>query len=187
MEICILKFDGTHAAEDALKEVSDAEADRRPWLHEVGVISRPLVGRLTIRASYQDEKEVAYKEGDVAKRAGDIGAYTGYLLGSLVGPFRAALLSLEGSDLAGGAVAEKEKLLFHIDEIKKTLPRGSSALVLIAETPICDEMTQVFASYDPQVVRRDVADKLRQRLQALRDQTLQQLEQREGEPAPATH
>ena len=87
MEIGILVFDGTHAAEDALKEVFDAEADRRPWLHEVGVVSRPMLGRLTIRASYPENKEAVYREGDIARKDGDTAAYTGYLLGALAGPF----------------------------------------------------------------------------------------------------
>jgi hypothetical protein len=51
MELCILKFDGSNTADDALKQVADAEADRSPWLHEVGVVKRPLLGRISIRTA----------------------------------------------------------------------------------------------------------------------------------------
>jgi hypothetical protein len=189
MELGMLIFDGNHTAEEALREVFDAEADRRKWLHEVGVISRPMVGRITIRASYPENKDAAYREGDLAQRAGDLGAYTGYLLGSLAGPFRASLLMVEAAAAAQSRVAEKEKKLFRIDELKELLPRASSALVLIAEPNVIDEMVQTFASYEPmKTVRRDVNEELRKRLQALREQSLEELAASiGGEPAPATH
>jgi hypothetical protein len=189
MEIGILKFDGTHSADDALKEVFDAEADRRPWLHEVGVVSRPILGRLTIRASYPEGKEGVYREGDLARKAGGYGAYTGYLLGALAGPFQQALFSLSASEAAEERASAAENRLFHIDELKELLPRASSALLLVAEPKIIDEMTESFSSYDPQVIRRDVAEELRGRLQALRDRWLEQLEEpaATGPSSPSMH
>jgi hypothetical protein len=189
MEIGILVFDGKRVAEDALKEVFDAQADRRPWLHEVGVISRPVVGRLTIHASFPENKEAVYREGDLSQRAGDISAYTAFMLGAVVGPFRQALMSAAAGDDAQSRVAEKEKKLFHIDELKQILPRASSALVLMAEPAIIDEMVQTFGIYDPlKTVRRDVGQELQRRLRALRDQTLEQLaEQLREEQPPAMH
>jgi hypothetical protein len=189
MEIGILVFDGKHAAEDALDEVFDAEADRRQWLHEVGVISRPVLGRLQIRASYPENKKAVYREGDIAQAAGDYSAFTGYMLGSLVGPFRASMLALGAADDVQGRVAEKEKKLFHIDELKQLLPRASSALVLIAEPKIIDEFVEAFAEYDPmKSVRRDVGQEMLKKLKTLRDQTLEQLEKKLAEePAPAMH
>ena len=190
MEIGILVFDGKHTAEDALNEVFDAEADRRPWLHDVGVIARPVVGRLTIRASYPENKNAVYREGDFAKRAGDFSAYTGYMLGALAGPFRQSLVALAAGDAVQERVAEREKKLFRIDELKELLPRASSALVLIAEPPIIDEMVAAFGKYDPmKTVRRAVGRELQRRLKALREQALEQLEQEVagGEPAPAMH
>jgi hypothetical protein len=189
MEIGILVFDGKHAAEDALNEVFDAMADRQPWLHEVGVISRPVIGRLTIRASYPENKDVLYREGDIGKRAGDTSAYTGYVLGSLAGPFRASLLALSAGEVVQERVAEKEKKLFRIDELKALLPRASSALVLIAEPAVIDQMVEAFATYDAiKTVRRDVAKEMQRRLEALRKQEFEKLEQElGGEPAPAMH
>jgi hypothetical protein len=189
MEIGILVFDGKHSAEDALEEIFDAEADRRPWLHEVGVISRPVLGRLTIRASYPENKQAIYREGDLSKRAGDFSAYTGYMLGALAGPFRQSLLALGAGDAVEERAAEREKKLFHIDELKEILPRASSALVLIAEPDVIDEMVAAFEKYDPmKTVRRDVGQEMQKRLRALRDQALDQLEKEvASEPAPAMH
>jgi len=186
MEICILKFDGKRGADDALEEVTDAQADRTPWLNEVGVISRPLIGRLTIRANYPDGEKLVYREGDLEARAGDIGAYTGYLLGNLSGPFRASFLALEAESEAEDRAAPVEKRLFHIDELKELSPRDSSALVLIAETPICDEMVETFSSYEPKIVRRNVATELQNQLSRIRDESLEQLARRAGESVQAS-
>jgi hypothetical protein len=186
MEICILRLDGKHSADEALEEVSDAQADRTPWLNEVGVVSRPFVGRLTIRANYPDGEKLDYEEGDLASKAGDIGGYTGYLLGNLSGPFRASLLELEGESEAEERAAPVEKKLFHIDELKELLPRNSSALVLIAETPICDAMVETFSNYYPKVIRRNVAAELEKQLDTIRAQSLDQLARRVGESAQAS-
>jgi hypothetical protein len=79
-----------------------------------------------------------------------------------------------------------------MDEIKKALPRDSSALVLIADTQTCDAMVKMFeAPIDgPTVVRRDVAEELRRRLEALHRMSAQQLAdvgQAEAEGASAPH
>jgi hypothetical protein len=189
MEIGILVFDGTRAAEDALADKLDAEGDRRPWLHEVGVVARPVLGRLTIRASYPENKEAVYREGDIANEAGDITALTSYVLAGLAGPLRAPLIALETAGVAQARVSDKEKKLFRIDELKEILPRASSAVVLIAEPKVIDEMVEMFATDGPmKTIRRNVGEELRKRLRALRDQSLEQVAQTlGGEPAPAMH
>jgi hypothetical protein len=62
MEICILKFESNHGAEEALREVIDSEGDRTPWLHDVAMVARPLVGRVRIGATYPDGKSKAVDE-----------------------------------------------------------------------------------------------------------------------------
>jgi hypothetical protein len=168
-------------ADEALEDVSDAEADPRPWLNEVGVVSRPILGRLTIRANFPDGEKLVHREGDAAAMAENLGAYTGYLLGNLLGPLRSSFLALEGSSAAEDRAAPIEKKLFHIDELKEILPRDSSALVLIAETPICDAMVEVFSKYEPKVIRRTLTSALGHRLNKMRDESLQQL----GQALPA--
>src|SRR5262249_38959671 len=85
MEICILKFDGSHAAEDDLKEQIDAQGDRNPWLYDVGTIARTLIGRVRIGATFPDGNSTTFHEGDLTKAVGELGAYTGYYLAQLPG------------------------------------------------------------------------------------------------------
>jgi len=53
------------------------------------------------------------------------------------------------------------------DDIKQVLPRGSSALVLVASPEINDRMVEVFQERSPQVIRRDVAEEVERRLHVL--------------------
>src|SRR5262249_41177509 len=132
MEICILKFAETDDADTALKEVIDANADRYPWLHEAGVVKRPLLGRISIRATFTDDQAIEIKQGDLSSAAADAGAMTGYLVGSLVGPLHAEMAALEAGGRASSATKTLEGKLMRVDDIKEILPRGSSAIVLIA-------------------------------------------------------
>src|SRR5271165_1443022 len=97
MEVCILKFKGADDADDALREVAGAQADRNPWLHEVGVVRRPLVGRISIRATFADDQSTEVRTGDIASKVSDAGAMTGYLMGSLVGPLHADMAAMQGA------------------------------------------------------------------------------------------
>jgi uncharacterized membrane protein len=187
MEICILKFDSSHAAEDALKEVLDAQGDRNPWLHDVAVVARPLIGRVRIGATYPDGKSSTFHEGDLADAVADLGAYSGYFVSLLAGPM-GSLYRVMNASMAGDALGhEAERKLFHFDEIKKTLKRDTSALVLIAETKTCDQLVQLFKSYRPQVIRKQVADELRKRLETVHQQLVREMAAEEAEGAPATH
>jgi uncharacterized membrane protein len=188
MEIAILKFDGSYAAEDALKEVTDAEGDRNPWLHEIGIVSRPLIGRVRIAASFPEGKTKTYRESDLADAVADLGAFTGYFVSSLAGPLGQMFASVNASMAAGGRASELEERLFHIDEIKQQLPRDSSALVLLASSDTIDTMVDLFDRFDAKIIRREAADELRQRLDALHRRVAQELAARaEQEGAPATH
>jgi uncharacterized membrane protein len=166
MEICILKFSGTHDADTALKDVIDAQADEHPWLHEVGVVRRPLIGRISIRATYDDDSSEV-KQGELASDIETAGAMTGYLIGSLVGPLHAEMAAMEGANRAGALGDAVEDELLHVDDIKQVLPRGSSALVLVAAPDVNEELIDMFSMWSPEVIRRDVAEAIEQRLRTL--------------------
>jgi uncharacterized membrane protein len=187
MEICILKFDGRHGAEDALSEMLDAEGDRNHWLVEVGTVSRPLNGRVRISATFPDGQSKTFHEGDLARAVADLGAYTGYYVSALVGLVGSMFGTVDAASKAGSFESEAEQRSFHLDDIKKVVPRDSSALLLIANEKTCDAMVAMFRLYDPTVIRRDVGDELGQRLEALQLRVTQHLTQAQTEGAPASH
>lgn len=170
MEICIIRFSDTHDADEALEKVLNAEGSRYPWLHDVAVVRRPVLGKISIRVAFaDDEQPVELKQGDLGSRSVDAGAMTGYLIGSLVGPLHADMAALEGAARARSAgKAVGDKIMF-VDEIKQVLPRGSSAIVLVASPEINDEFVRLYSSFGPDIIRRDLAREVEQRLQTFED------------------
>jgi uncharacterized membrane protein len=187
MEVCILKFDGSRDAEKALHEVIDAEADRKPWLHEIGVLARPLIGRVRVVASFPDGKSKTFHEGDLADAVAAQGAFTGYYLSALAGPIGSMIGSVRAEEAAGAAGSDLESRLFHLPDIKRALPRDSSALFLMADPKTCDAMVSLFKVYDPEVVRRAVVDELRKRLEALHASVARMFAGIEPQPEAAPH
>jgi hypothetical protein len=183
MEICILKFKSTHGAEDALSEMLEAEGDRNRWLLEVGAVTRPLVGRVRVSATFPDGQSKTFHEGDLADAVADMGAYTGYYVSALAGPFSSIFGTVDAAMAASSYGQEAEERLFHLDAIKKALPRESSALVLIANKETCDAMVAMFRTYSPEVIRRDVTQELLDRLEGLQQRVAQQFAESGGASA----
>jgi uncharacterized membrane protein len=187
MELCILRFEGSHGAEDALKDVSDAESDRNAWLHEVAMVARPALGRVRIGVTFPDGKSNTFHEGELGDAVSALGAYTGYFISALAGPLGSMSRIVGAADTGGELGSEAEERLFHLDEIKKALPRDSSALALIANTEICDKLVDLFSSYEPKVIRRDVADELSKRLEGLHRRVTQDILKAKAGPEATTH
>ena len=166
MQICILGFEGSHAADDAYGEVLEREGEDNRWLLEVGSIARPRVGRVRVGVTFADGETTTLHQGDLARATADLGGLTGYYVSTLAGPF--------GSMFAV-AVAESEQSLFHVGEIKNALPRDSSALVLVADDDTCDALVEMFDSYSPTIIRSTVEPELRARLEALERRVQQTL------------
>ena len=167
MQICILGFKGSHSADDAYGEILDAEGVRNPWLLEVGTIARPLVGRVRVGVTFPDGDSKTFHEGDFTNAVADLGGLTGYYVSALAGPFGSMFAAIDAESEAASFGSDVEQRLFHMDDMKKVLPRDSSALVLIAQDTTCDTLVGLFKGYSPTVARINVEPELRARLQAL--------------------
>jgi hypothetical protein len=170
MQICILGFKGSQAADDAYAEVLELEGENNRWLLEVGAIARPRVGRVRVGVTFPDGEAATFHEGDLAMAASDLGGLTGYYVSALAGPFGSMFAAGEAAsevEAAGLLASEAEQRLFHLDAVKKALPRDSSALLLIANDETCDALVTMFDSYSPVVIRAEVEPELRARLEAL--------------------
>lgn len=168
MQICILGFEGSHAADDAYVEVLELEGQDNRWLLEVGVIARPRVGRLRVGVTFPDGETATLHEGDLAKAGADLGRLTGYYVSALAGPFGSSMFAVaEGASARRSLGSEADRRLFHMGDLETALPRDSSALVLVAEDDACDALVRMFAPYSPMVIRGQVEPELRARLEAL--------------------
>lgn len=122
-------FDGTYAAEDALRKVRAAEELDLVWIDDVAVIKRHKSGRVSVHSTWaQDDNTV---KGGIGW-----GALTGTLLGALAGPGGALaglFLGGAGGALFGGA-ADLSVSDPKLDALASRLQKGTSALVLLGET-----------------------------------------------------
>jgi hypothetical protein len=182
MQLCILGFGGSHAAEDALGEILELEGERNRWLLEVGTIARPLVGRLRVGVTFPDGESQTFREGDLANAEADLGGLTGYYVSALAGPFGSMFAAADAASAAYSFGSAEEQRLFHLDDLKTILPRDSSALALIAKDATCEALVRMFKSYSPKIIRVEVEPELRTRLEGL-ERRLQQSAQAEGAPA----
>ena len=167
MQLCILGFKGSHAAEDAYAEVLELEGEDNRWLLEVGTIARPRVGRVRVGVTFPDGETTTLHEGDLTKAAGDLGRLTGYYVSALAGPFGSMFAAADGASAGRSLGSQAEMRLFRLGDIERAIPRGSSALVLLAEDDACDTLVRMFDSYSPEVLRAEVEPELRARLEAL--------------------
>jgi hypothetical protein len=167
MQICILGFKRSQAADEAYAEVLELEGERNRWLLEVGAIARPRVGRVRVGVTFPDGEGTTFHEGDLAKAASNLGGLTGYYLSALAGPFGSMFAAGEGERAGRLLGSDAEQRLFHMDDVKNALPRDSSALVLIANEETCDALVTMFESCSPLVIRAPVEPELRARLEAL--------------------
>jgi hypothetical protein len=181
MQICVLGFKGSHAADDAYDEVLELEGEDNRWLLEVGTVARPLVGRVRVGVTFPDGETTTIHEGDLIKAAEDLGRLTGYYVSALAGPSGSMFAVAEGKAAGRSLGREAEKRLFHVGDVQKALPRDSSALVLVAEDDTCDAMVRMFDSYSPMIIRAEVEHELRARLEAL-ERGVQEVVPAEGVP-----
>jgi hypothetical protein len=88
---------------------------------------------------------------------------------SLAGPLSSMFATVNAGAAAGQAGSEAEQRLLHLDKIKQTLSRDSSALVLIGSKETCNTFARMFDLNDPRpvAIRHDVTEGLRKRLEAL--------------------
>jgi hypothetical protein len=158
MELCILKFAGARVAENVLEAILVTARDWLPWLHDISVVSRTSLGRLTIRApGVEDEADrFEYEEGELVEMAYESDSYTRFL----VGPARASSWSseLDCRRAAAGLALDVERSFFHTGALRDLLGRDSSALLLVADDDTCVAMVDLFAPYHPNVSCRPVSE-----------------------------
>ena len=183
MQLCILGLKGSHTADDTLSEILELDGEKNRWLLEVATIARPLVGRVRVGVTFPDGESKTFHEGDLSKAAGELGGWTGYYVSALAGPFGSIFATSEGQEEGSALGSEAEQSLFHLDDVKKVLPRDSSAMVLIAQDDLCGALIKMAEDYSPKVVRLEVEDDLRERLEALELRVQLAAQAGAGEPA----
>lgn len=162
-EFIELKFDDTYGAQQAMAAVRALQEMEFAWIDDVAIVERHKSGRVSTHTTH----------GSVGAGAA-WGGLMGLFIGLLFPP--AGFLALWGAGMAGGALAGKIAKETGLDEslmtdIKNSLDKGTSALLLMGAKGDADQMAKAFEKYKPvDVLRRDIPDQtvdnLREKLQS---------------------
>lgn len=153
VEMAAVVFDGTHAAEKELSRLRTLRDDA--WLEEVSVLEHHTGGRFSVKATSPDYGDADHFHAGLA-----IGAGTGLLLGMIAGPLGIFLWSGIGA-MAGGAIgAQPQPGAFDplVDQVKEALPRGSSALILVAEDGTAEQLVTAVGEEARETLRQPLTE-----------------------------
>ena len=159
-ELTVLRFRTLEGAEQAFADVRE-RAGHAPWMNEVAFVEHHRSGRLVVRGTLAGHYVDSEGDGDVIGKNTGAGALIGALTGAIFGPPGLAA-GLVGGAAAGGMVQAGEAGQLGGEgsaEVRDAVPEGSSALVVLAERPDVDAMTDALRGTDSVVaIRRPLSD-----------------------------
>jgi uncharacterized membrane protein len=158
LDVALVSFPAQHGAISAFATSPNDAA----WRQEVAFVERHHNGRVSVRGTFAGHY-VDVDESDHTSEPGTVeGAMTGALVGAIfgLGPPGAAFGFVIGG--AVGAVvgkpteveAEPETL---VDELRAAVPKGGSAVVLLAAPGHVDALLAELAGTDGEVTRRSLS------------------------------
>jgi uncharacterized membrane protein len=160
LDLALVVFDTLEGAELAFAQARERAADE-PWVAEVAFVEHHAHDRIVMRGviagRYVDVDEL----GDVVGRDAAIGALTGALVGALLGPPGFAV-GLVGGAAAGGYLesiwhsTDPRGELFEL--FRREVPKGGSAVVLLAAPEHVDSMTRAFEGLGGRLKRLSLPD-----------------------------
>jgi uncharacterized membrane protein len=158
LDLALIGFVGEPTASSVFGTMRDRVGTEAPWTQEVAVVEHGRNDRMSIRGTF-DGHYVDVEEGDHVSQAGAAkGALTGALIGSVLGPPGwAAGFALGG--IIGGDVGPPTETEWApeglVEELRSAVPRGHSAIALLAAPEHVDAMLAALPErkHDP-VLRR---------------------------------
>jgi uncharacterized membrane protein len=147
VDAAVLAFPHIEGADHQYASALEREAGA-PWLRKVAFVEVHHRGRIVVRGTVAGHYVDIDDEGDLIGRDTAIGAIIGVFVGLAFGGPPGLAVGLVVGGTAGGL-----REAHHIptlrgpafDEIRKDVPEGSSAIVLVAEPGDVDAMVAAFA------------------------------------------
>ncbi len=146
LELAIVTFPHTEGAERAFAHVGPVSTET-PWVNELAFVERHRHDRITVRGTFAGQYLDTEAGGDVIGRDTVFGALTGAVIGAAFGPpgFAAGLVA---GGAIGGALQSRGTSgptgeLF--EQIRVHVPKGASAIALLAAPKHVDAMTTALA------------------------------------------
>ena len=157
LDLALIGFAGETMASSVFGTMRDRVGADAPWTHEAAVVEHRSNGRMSIRGTF-DGHYVDVDESDHLSQAGAArGALTGALIGAVLGPpgwaAGFALGGTIGSQIARPTETETEPEGL-VEELRDAVPRGHSAIALLAAPEHVDAMLAALHEKHESVLRR---------------------------------
>ncbi len=166
LDLALVRFNGQTAAESAFGAMRERGGDA-PWVHEVALVQRHHSGRIVLHGTFAGHYIDVNEDDHLSQPGAAVGALTGALLGIvfLGGPFGLApglvLGGLVGAERGKPDELEDEPEAL-VERLRATVPKGSSAIVLLAEPDHVDAMMALVSERAESTERRSIdGDELR--------------------------
>lgn len=166
LDLAIIRFDGEGTAVERYAVASDRSSKpgrqriEARWTRDVGFVERHHNGRLLLRGRFAGHYLDVDESDRFSQKGAGEGAATGGLLGVLLGPPGIAvglvLGSLVGSEVGNPKEVEDEPEALAV-QLREAVPRGSSAIVMIAPEAEVDEMLTALGAGTQDMIRRTLA------------------------------
>ncbi len=161
LDLALVRFSGQTAASAAFGTMRDRVGPDAPWTHEVALVEHHHNGRIALRGTFAGHYVDVDEEDHVSQPGAAAGALTGGLIGLV---FLGGPVGMAPGIVVGAAVgaergkateveAEPEAL---VEELRAAVPKGSSAIVLLAESSHVDAMLAAVDGGRAEVVRRTI-------------------------------
>ncbi len=186
LKLGVVIHSGSGRAAEVLHGYQVLHPEDDGWSYNVGIIERHNSGRVSIYGAVGSD-EFWDDEGAKPLFGLSAGGVTGALIGALAGPAGMAVGGAVGSALGGlvGAADEEVNDQPVLDVIRSKLPKGSSALVLLADEGNVDRLIAAVGKNAREVYQQSVRDELRGRLdEALREAAERPIPQAAQKPGP---
>ena len=162
IELTLAVFSQEDRAAQTLDDLKQQEEDGALRLYNAALIAKNLAGLTSVK----EDQDLGAGRGSL------FGALVGGLIGLLAGPGGAIVGAAAGA-ATGGLVAKKTDLGFEdgfLDDLKRALPPGSSALLLLVEERWGEAVARVLLGQGARLYRHAVRTDIIARLADQQDQ-----------------
>jgi uncharacterized membrane protein len=169
LELALVRFKGEGTAVLRYADAKDRSPSDARWTREVGFVENHHSGRLLLRGTFAGHYVDVDESDHVSQKGAAEGGVAGGLVGVLLGPPGIAVGLLFGGVLGAesGSASDKEvEPQVLAEQLRATVPRSSSAIVLIANAPDVDEMLAALGESAQDVIRRSLTPEEQARLEA---------------------
>lgn len=157
LDFAVAQFDGEGTAVERYSAAKDRAGEDAPWMREVGFVEHRHNGRLALRGTFAGHYLDVDESDHVSERGAGEGAAAGGLVGVLAGPPGIAVGLLVGLIVGAerGPSSDTEPEPGPLaEQLRKAVPRSSSAVVLIGDAPDVDAMLAALGESARRITRQ---------------------------------